>query len=607
MWGRICILLFTLLAAARICFAIHPDPGNSTPERFNSGPQTPTSERNQRLYDSIQSKSNRRAVPRMLYKMLFTRPQLDTTFSGQVLDESRLLRPYEGKTIGEICVERLPVFGSDGNWFERTGNNLHVQTRDQVIRRDLLVKSGERLDPQLVVRNRQLLRSRPYISDAEIIVLPDSLDSTQVNLIVRTRDSWTISADAGLHSGGRTMIGVSDANILGTGNRLNIKTNFNRENFDYGGNIVEYQIPNVLGTFYTADFSAGRDFYNSELKVGLYKEFIRPTDYEIGLTYSDVKSKYYMVNLDTSNLIKQRTIDTWAGRSRYFKGLNSSFYFTGRYTYSRFSMRPEVGERHNPVFHGYDRMLLGAGFYREKFFAANMIYGFGVKEYLATGYKAEIVGGYSWGEFDDEMYIGTSYRVGGFNAMGYMMGSFTLGSYIDLDNGAWYRSGVDIDLRWFSNLFLFRRNHIRQFFALNYTQGWNRWSGCDETLRFTKHNRPQALKEYITGTNRMVVNTETVIFTPFQPLGFRFAFFGFADIGLIGYSPNIFKNDFFASFGLGVRIKNERLIFSAIQLRLGLAFGKHGLVDTDYFNVSNGTRLEQYRYRPTRPETVRFE
>ena len=97
-------------------------------------------------------------------------------------------------------------------------------------------------------------------------------------------------------------------------------------------------------------------------------------------------------------------------------------------------------------------------------------------------------------------------------------------------------------------------------------------------IRFTHDNGLQALKEYVTGTNRMILNTETVVFTPYQPLGFRIAVFGFADFGLIGYSPNIFKNDFFTSFGLGVRLRNERLVFNTVQIRLGIAFGKRGLV-----------------------------
>lgn len=611
MYARFCILVLTLTAAATASFARVAGPGAHTPDRFTpdsarvSNPDA--SARNQRLYDSIESKTNRRAVPRMLYKMLFVKPVLDTTMSGRVTDESRLLQPYSGKTIGEITIDRRQIFDPGGNWLERTANKTHRLTRERVIRRDLLFKPGDTLDPELIVRNKQLIRSRGYIADIDVTVLPDAFDSTRVNLAITTRDSWTISVDGGWHSEGRTMVGLSDANILGWGNKLKLMTNFSRKDFSYGGNMVEYEIPNVLGSFYTAEFAAGRDFYNSTLDMGLRKEFLKPTDYEIGLTYSDIKSKRYMVEQDTSLLVKERNLDAWGGYSHYLRRINSSVYLTGRYNYRRVSRRPLVGPHFNPVLHDQDALLVGAGLYREKFYTANMIYGFGLREYLATGYKAELTTGYSWGEFNDAMYLGMSYETGGFRGVGYIMGGFTLGSYIDLNDGMWQRSAVDVDLRWFSNLFLFRRSRIRQFLAFNYTQGWNRGTGSDESIRFTRIDGLQALKEHIIGTNRMILNTETVIFTPYQPLGFRIAVFGFADFGLIGYSPNIFKNDFFTSFGLGVRLRNERLVFNTIQIRLGIAFGKNGLVESEYFRLSNSTRMEQYRYRPTRPEIVEFK
>ena len=47
--------------------------------------------------------------------------------------------------------------------------------------------------------------------------------------------------------------------------------------------------------------------------------------------------------------------------------------------------------------------------------------------------------------------------------------------------------------------------------------------------------------------------------------------------------------------------------FNTIQIRLGVAFGKRGLVESEYFRLSNPTRMEQYRYRPTRPEIVEFK
>lgn len=611
MFSRLCILLLTLLATATTAVALPVGPKVHKPEHFtpdSAGRFNPVRDTNsQRLYDSIRSKTSRRRVPRMLYRMLFVRPVLDTTATGQAIDESVLLEPFAGKTIGEISIDRRPIFDADGNWLERAANKTHMLTRERVIRRDLLFRTGEQLDPQTIIRNKQLLRSRSYLSDVDISVVPDPVDTTCVNIVITTRDSWTISVDGGLHSEGRTTVGVYDANIFGTGNLLRINTNFNREDFSYGGNLVEYEIPNVLGTFYTADFAGGRDFYNSTLSLGLRKEFLRPTDYEIGLTYGDIREKRYMIEQDTSLLVKQRDLDVWGGYSHLIPALRSSFYVTGRYNYRRVSERPAVSADYNPILHDQDALLAGVGLYRERFYTANMVYGFGLREYLATGYKAELVSGYVWGEFRDAMYLGISYVTGGFRPVGYLMGGLTLGSYIDTGSGMWRQSAVDVDLRWFSNLFMLRRSRIRQFLSLNYTQGWNRLSGSDESIRFTDENGLQALKEHVIGTNRMILNTETVLFSPYHPLGFRIAFFGFADFGLIGYSPNIFKNEFYTSLGIGVRLRNERLVFNTIQIRLGIAFGKPGLVESEYFRLSNATRLEQWRYRPTRPEIVTFE
>lgn len=613
MFRRLCsiVVLLTLLLLSGIPTSRAAGPAGHPPDRFS--PDTArivnrqAAQRNQRLYDSIQSKTSRKAVPRALYRLLFVRPHIDTSANAVVTDEAALLRPYAGKTIGAIAVERQQVFDPDGNWLERTGNNLHVLTRDRVIRRDLLFKTGDALNPDLIVRNKQLIRSRSYIADIDIRVEPDPLDSTVVNLRIVTRDSWTISANGALHAEGRTMVSLYDANIFGTGNRLEIATNFNRNNFDYGGNRVDYEIPNLLGTFLQARAAAGKDFYNSIFDIGVEKEFLRPTDYEIGISYTNLKEKIHMVETDTMELARQRDFDLWGGYSHYFPAIESSLFVAGRYNLRRMGIRPAVAEGLNPALHDQQSLLFSAGLYRERFYSANMFYGFGLREYLATGYKAEITSGYAWGEFHDGVYLGASCRAGAFCPIGYLMGNVTLGSYIDPRNGMWHGSAVDIDLRWFSNLYLTGRSRVRQFLSLNYTQGWNRDRGNNESIYFSRTNGLQMLDEYMLGTNRMVLNTETVLFTPYQPLGFRIAFFGFADFGLIGYSSNIFKNDFATTFGLGVRLRNERLVFNTVQIQFGLALGKRGLLASDYVELSNYTRLEQYRYRPTRPEIVGFE
>ena len=71
-----------------------------------------------------------------------------------------------------------------------------------------------------------------------------------------------------------------------------------------------------------------------------------------------------------------------------------------------------------------------------------------------------MTGGYSWREFGEDIYLGLSYKVGGFTRAGYLMGGFALGSFIDAATGEWTQSAVDVDLRWFSPLYVWRRSHI---------------------------------------------------------------------------------------------------------------------------------------------------
>ena len=568
---------------------------------------THVTERNQRLYDSLEVKSHRRAVPRLIYKLLFINPHGHTAEDGSVVDENALLEPFAGKTIRTITIDQENVYADPKTWVQRTSNRLHVMTREKIIRRDLLFETGDKFDPELVVHTQQLLRSRPYIYSTEIQILADSLNPDKVDIVLKTRDSWTISVDVNLKSEKRVEAGIYDGNIFGSGNKLKFKTSFRRDNFDYGGNSASYEMPNILGSFFSSTIEGGRCFFEEHFHTNIRKNFLKPTDYEFGASFTNIRSKYYIIEHDSMDLAKARNLDLWAGYSHFFPRIRSSAYLTARYNSRRFGERPLVAPKFNPLFHDHDDLLFGLGLYRERFLTTSMIYGFGFKEYLATGFKAEVVGGYSWSEFDNAYYLGVNYHRGTFRPWGYIMGGFALGSWIDDESGSWERSSFDIDFIWFSNLLSFRRNRIRQFVKLNYTQGWNREYGNNEQIGFTRYNGIRVFNEHAIGTNRLAVNTETVMFTPFQPLGFRFAFFGFADFGTLGRSANVFKNPFFSSFGVGLRIKNERLIFSEVQIQLGVAVGKGGWLGSDWLRVSNGARLEQFRYRPVRPRTMDFQ
>lgn len=565
-------------------------------------------ERNQRLYDSIASKSRRRAVPRFIYNLLFRNAPEERPEAGNLYDESRQLAHYAGKIIGEIRIVREEPFRSDGNWIERTSNKLHTLSSEGILRRELLFRSGQRFDPELVVRSQRLMISRSYISEVDVAVTPDPADPERVDITLYVRDKWSIQLEGGLYSDRRAMIGLSDHNILGTGTRFKVETYLRRWDFAYGGNVVGYEMPNLLGSFFSFEIEGGRNFYEDRLRIQLNKEFLKPTDYEVGISYTNMREKEYFVDRDSSELIKVRRLDLWGGWSHYLPAIRSSIYLTGHYNSSRFVERPgETSAAIHPALHDRDEVLGGIGLYRERLYKTNMVYGFGRKEYIATGYRAELLGGHTWGEFCDRIYLGANLQMGGITRFGYLVGGVSFGTQVDPANGALECSAVDLDLLWFSRLLTLRRNRIRQFVSLNYTQGWNRLAGYEELLRFTNKKGLQTFDAYVSGTNRLIVNTETVMFTPIQPLGYRFAFFGFIDAGTIGFSANPFRNAGYTSFGIGLRVRNERIVLGTLQVRLGVAFGRGGLVDCDWISLSNAKNFEEYRFQPSRPERIGFQ
>ncbi len=79
----------------------------------------------------------------------------------------------------------------------------------------------------------------------------------------------------------------------------------------------------------------------------------------------------------------------------------------------------------------------------------------------------------------------------------------------------------------------------------------------------------RGMKEEVYGTNRMVLNTETVVFTPWHIAQFKMAMFGFADFGLIGDNGNIFKNNFLCDGRAGDSDQERTLDFQYDQHPFG--------------------------------------
>ena len=162
----------------------------------------------------------------------------------------------QNATIGKIFIENQNVFDLDNplenRWLFRIANALHIRTRPQVIRRQLLFTEGEVYSAQDIEESARILRSNSYIVDATIE--PVRYEDGVVDLNVKTRDVWTINVGTsfgrhgGANSGG---FELEEENLLGTGTSVtaNYKATVDRDikalsiaNKHIGGSLYEAAI-----------------------------------------------------------------------------------------------------------------------------------------------------------------------------------------------------------------------------------------------------------------------------------------------------------------------------------------------------------------------------
>lgn len=569
-------------------------------------------EKSTKVYDSLyRSKS---WFARTLSSLLITSPQnsSDNAEPTPILEVGRhYFQKYEGKTIIAINIVQANVFTRDSaaqlSWIERTVDKLHVQTRKKELTQNLLFKVGQKLVPYTMAINEELLRSLPYIANAYMVVTPVPGNPDEVIVNIFARDNWTISGDVAW--GSQSWVSAFDKNFLGSGNQLLLRYYFARgdqkDAFE-----AQYNINNIWGTFADVQLRAGVGYTNNVLSINASRPFILPSDHIWGFRASFEQRPTGFSTLDTSMLVSKLNYGAWYGYSiNIDPRQGTSFYTILSGDYSHFFKRPQVVEGINPYYYNRTTALLGLGFSRQNYFQGNMIYGYGRTEDIPFGYKFELVGGVEWNEF-----AGKRYYAGATAAWGDLIGSsflnlkVTAGSFFQ-PSGMAEQTTLNVEANFFSPLFRIGTIYARQFLYSTATWGFNRLWGEREQIGYNHIARVRGMGNTSTqlGYNRFTAGFETVFFTPIFLYHFRFAFFAWGDVGVLGYDPNIFKGSVSSAVGIGVRIKNERLIFNNIQLRLGFSIIHPDGINFNPFSISNEEELRLNTYRPQVPVAAPYE
>jgi len=141
---------------------------------------------------------------------------------------------------------------------------------------------------------------------------------------------------------------------------------------------------------------------------------------------------------------------------------------------------------------------------------------------------------------------------------------------------------------------------------LRYTNGIHRFH--DEYLRIdNKYGIRGYDNDSIRPVQRIILSLETVAFSPNYLYGFRFAWFGFSDIAVVSRDkyPGL-NNSVVTEIGMGVRIRNDNLIFKTIQFRFSFFPFTPPYSKLRYFDLTGEKLLKPPDFDPVAPAIIPY-
>lgn len=498
--------------------------------------------------------------------------------------------PYQGKIIRRIIFRE---FGFEQNFTDTAGkidyfgtnllNQLHKKTQVWVLRDNLLLRENTPLDAYKVADNERYYRSLEFMQDARILVraIPNQQDS--VDLVVVTKDLFSLTGTINNFTPGDYQFGVADVNILGMGQKVAAGVVIQNNRSPNVGFSALYSKNNVAHSFVNA--SIGYSTIAPDLKDNTPDEQAAFLALQMPLVsqYAHFAGGFLLSANKNNNTYARpgpsfyqysyHTMDAWVGYNldadRYEQNrmLKDKHFIALRYFNTRFAQTPmQTNGRYNFRFDDKQALLAQVTFFRQVFFKTNYIYGFGNTEDIPTGYNLAVVGGWFKQREMSRPYFGI-------NANCYTVNNHGAFTQYYIRSGTFYNGGQlqDVSLLlgagYFSKVLVWNNIKIRQYINVSFTKMYNR-VGLDPLNINNVFGLRSFNADSLVGTRRISLYSETFSFLKYKMFGFKFAPFAVGDASILTPEHRDFSSSgFFYGIGGGIRTRNENFVFGTIELR----------------------------------------
>ena len=494
--------------------------------------------------------------------------------------------PYDGKIIRRIIIRHInfqkniyDTTKNIKNTMTRIGEQLHGTSKDWVIRDNLFIRENKPVNPYKLADNERHLRDLDFLLEAKFYIVPLTESPDSVDVVVLTRDVFSLGGTVNPAGTSRTRFKIYDANFAGWGQRIQFNGLIEparHPDFNYE---FLYRKNSIAGSFINAtlgytQLNSGSSYGEEEEKsyyIRLDRPLVSPyTRYAGGMELSRNWSQNFL-KVDDSLFRDYRyeINDFWIGYNigaNINQALNRHFIairaFNQHFTRVPFQLREQARTLYNDL----SFVLGSATFFKQDFYTTRYLYGFGRTEDLPYGHNVSVTIGWTRQRGISRPYIGVEAekaivtRTGEYYNFGLRAGGYTNDGIED--------ATVLVSGKLTSRLIPRGEFLFRQSLAVDHTRVYRQRTSIPLDIN-NEFGLQYFRADSLWGTKRFHIQSETIAFTPWQLIGFRFALFGFGEMAMIaGDNHSIFRDKPFFSFGGGIRTRNENLIFGTVELRV---------------------------------------
>ena len=551
---------------------------------FASAQVKTTKDDSTKVYKNIEKYAEKNKFRQFIHKLLFTTPERKTSrkINNYEIKKQKAYLSNTGKIIRKINITTLDPFGyssSDkeevpNNNFEKFGNNLHIKTKNFTIRNLMLIKKNQLFDTLRARETERLIRKQRYVRSVVLLPIPIENSKDSVDIDIQVLDSWSFIPNGSI-STSSSNLELAERNFLGLGHE--IETNFDSRFKDKAkGNDVRYTINNIRDSYINTSF-----YYNDDLENNTQKSlkierpfYSQSTRFAGGIYLENRRHNDSLPNLSgdfEKFSFKITRQNYWFGNAfNLFKSSSAfkttNFVSTIGYQNIAYINKPDITLNPTNFLSSERTYLASIGITTREFQEDKFLFNFDIIEDVPYGKVFSITGGIQQKNNLQRPYFGARFAYGNYFKLGFFGVNFQWGSFFN--EGKTEETTLRIEGNYFTDLLYIGNWRIRQFIKSKVVLGNNRNSNFKDQININEDNGISGFSSAILlGTRKWVASFQTQTYAPGNWKGFHFNPFLNVSLGMIGNQDTIlFDKKLYSSFGIGVLINNDYLVFNSFQL-----------------------------------------